>query len=104
MDHGRILQTGSVSELAKVVGDRDVITLRGRFTAPQIHGCLEHEPVSLLNVADHMATLSVVGEHYGLASLVARLGQAGIDLADVSVQKPTLESVFLKLTGRELRD
>ena len=104
MDHGRILQTGSVSELAKVVGDRDVITLRGKFTAAQIHGCLEHEPVSVLNVADQTATLHLVGEHYGLASLVGRLGQAGIDLADVSVQKPTLESVFLKLTGRELRD
>ena len=38
MDHGRILQTGSVRELAKVVGDRDVITLRGKFSAAQIQG------------------------------------------------------------------
>ena len=45
-----------------------------------------------------------MGDHYGLASLVERLSQAGIELADLSVQKPTLESVFLKLTGRELRD
>jgi len=104
MDHGRILQTGSVRELAKVVGDRDVITLRGKFSAPQIQTCLEHEPVSVLSAADQMATLYFVGEGYGLASLVGRLGQAGIELADVSVQKPTLESVFLKLTGRELRD
>ena len=104
MDHGRILQTGSLRELAKVVGDRDVITLRGKFSAPQIHGCLEHEPVSVLSATDQMATLYLVGEGYGLASLIGRLGQAGIDLADVSVQKPTLESVFLKLTGRELRD
>ena len=36
MDHGRILQTGSVRELAKVVGDRDVVTLRGKFSAGQI--------------------------------------------------------------------
>ena len=104
MDHGRILQTGSLRELAKVVGDRDVVTLRGKFSAPQIQGCLEHEPVSVLSATDQMATLYLVGEGYGLASLVGRLGQAGIDLADVSVQKPTLESVFLKLTGRELRD
>jgi ABC-2 type transport system ATP-binding protein len=104
MDHGRILQTGSVRELARVVGDRDVITLRGGFTAAQIQQCLEHEPVSVLSVADQLASLHVVGEHYGLASLVERLGKAGIELADLSVQKPTLESVFLKLTGRELRD
>jgi ABC-2 type transport system ATP-binding protein len=104
MDHGRILQTGSVQELAKVVGDHDVITLRGKFSAAQIQGCLEREPVAVLSAADQMATLHFVGEGYGLASLVGRLGQAGIELADVSVQKPTLESVFLKLTGRELRD
>jgi len=104
MDHGQILQTGSVRELAKVVGDRDVITLRGPFSAGQIQQCLEHEPVSVLSASEHVATLHLVSENYGLASLVGRLGQAGIELADVSVQKPTLESVFLKLTGRELRD
>jgi ABC-2 type transport system ATP-binding protein len=104
MDHGRILQTGSVSDLAKVVGDRDVITLRGKFAAAQIQKCLEPEPVSVLSAADQTATLHLAGEQYGLASLVERLGKAGIELTDLSVQKPTLESVFLKLTGRELRD
>lgn len=104
MDHGQILQTGSVSELAKSVGDRDVITLRGRFSALQLRQCLEHEPVVLLNIADQLATLHLANEGYGLAPLVERLGRSRIELADLSVQKPTLESVFLKLTGRELRD
>ena len=104
MDHGRILQTGSVGELAKVVGDRDVITLRGRFSARQLQEGLEHEPVSFLTLTDQLATVHLVGDHYGLASLVGSLGKAGIELADLSIQKPTLESVFLKLTGRELRD
>jgi hypothetical protein len=45
-----------------------------------------------------------MGEHYGLAPLVDRLAKDGIELTDMSVQKPTLESVFLKLTGRGLRD
>ena len=104
MDHGRILQTGSVGELAKVAGDRDVVTLRGRFTAQQMRQCLEQEPVSLLSVADELATLYLAREGYGLAALVSQLSKSGIELADLSIQKPTLESVFLKLTGRELRD
>ena len=104
MDHGRILQTGSVRELAKVVGDRDVITLRGNFSAEQLKACLKEAPVDVLGVGEQSATLSLKGDHYGLASLVERVGKAGIELMDVSVQKPTLESVFLKLTGRELRD
>lgn len=104
LDHGKILQTGSVRELAKVVGDRDVITLRGRFSAGEIQQCLQQQPVSVLTATDQLATLHLLGEHFGLASLVERLGKDGIDIADLSVQQPTLESVFLKLTGRELRD
>ena len=60
--------------------------------------------MDVLSVGDQSATLSLTGDHYGLASLVERMGKAGIELVDVSVQKPTLESVFLKVTGRELRD
>jgi len=104
IDHGRILQTGSLSELAKVVGDRDVVTLRGGFTAEQVRQCLETEPVSFLAVADHSASLNLVQPDYGIAPLVNQLTEAGIELADISIQKPTLENVFLKLTGRELRD
>jgi ABC-2 type transport system ATP-binding protein len=104
MDHGKILQTGSVQELARIVGDRDVLTLRGKFSASQLQHCLEGEPVSLLSVHDGLASVNLLGERYGLAGLVTKLSQSGVELADLSVQKPTLESVFLKLTGRELRD
>ncbi|MGH7969650.1 MAG: ABC transporter ATP-binding protein [Limisphaerales bacterium] len=104
MDHGKILQTGSVQELARIVGDRDVLTLRGKFSANQLQQCLEGEPVSLLSVHDGLASVNLLAERYGLAGLVTKLSQSGVELADLSVQKPTLESVFLKLTGRELRD
>ena len=104
MDHGRILQTGSLSELAKVVGDGEVITLRGKFSGEQLKQCLQGAPVDLLSLSEQTATLRLMGDHYGLAALVERVAKAGVELADLSVQKPTLESVFLKLTGRELRD
>jgi ABC-2 type transport system ATP-binding protein len=104
IDRGRILQTGSVDELAKVVGDHDVVTLHGHFTGAELRQCLAGDPVSFLAVGDESASLSLERGGYGIASLVARLTDAGIELADVSIQKPTLEDVFLKLTGRELRD
>jgi ABC-2 type transport system ATP-binding protein len=104
MDHGRILQIGSVSELARVAGDRDIVTVRGRFTASQINAALSAEPVSMITVADDTAALNLSREGYGIASLVTQLSKSGIELADISIQKPTLESVFLKLTGRGLRD
>jgi len=104
MDHGRILQVGSVRELAKVVGDRDVITLRGKFSAVQIQAALAQQAVAVLSAAEGVATLHLRGEQYGLAALVECLVRAGVQVADLAIQRPTLESVFLKLTGRELRD
>lgn len=104
MDHGQILQAGTVAELARVAGDRDLVTLRGRFSVPQLQQALHGQPVAFLNVVDKVATLSLAGEDYSLSALVNQLGRAGVEVADLSVQKPTLESVFLKLTGRELRD
>ena len=104
LDHGQILQTGSVSELAKVVGDRDMVTLRGKFSAGQIQKALEGEPIAIIKLGDHATTVSFNQEGYGMATLVGKLSKAGVDFEDISVQKPTLESVFLKLTGRELRD
>jgi ABC-2 type transport system ATP-binding protein len=104
IDEGKILQAGSVTELAHLVGARDVVALHGEFTAAELRQCLVAEPVSFLAVDDHAASLRLVRTDYGIASLVNRLTAAGIELADIAIQKPTLESVFLKLTGRELRD
>ena len=80
MDHGRILQTGSVGELAKVVGDRDVVTLRGKFTAQQIEQCLQARAGRGSEPGRSDATLHLVREGYGMAALVSHLSKSGIEL------------------------
>lgn len=104
MDRGRILQTGSVEELAKVVGDGDVVTVNGLFTADQFRAALEGRDVVVLQAADHAGTVSLNPDRLKTVALLQILGERGIDIRDVSIQKPSLESVFLKLTGRALRD
>ena len=39
-----------------------------------------------------------------VGALLEDAAKAGLELTDVSIRKPNLESVFLHLTGRELRD
>jgi len=87
-----------------VVGNRATVTLGGNFTAAQLRHCLEKEPVTFLAVSDGSASLGLLQDNYGIAGLVNQLAKAGIELVDISIQEPTLEDVFLKLTGRELRD
>jgi ABC-2 type transport system ATP-binding protein len=104
IDHGRILETGSVEELARVVGDGDIASISGSFTTAQLETVLEDESVDILNAAEHTATMSLRQGGMNIAALLQRFSDAGIEITDVSMQKPSLESVFLKLTGRELRD
>lgn len=104
MDHGTILQTGSVAELAQVVGDSDIVTLRGAVGAERLKTLLRQDKVTVLSAGEDSATLSLHRDGIKLATLLQRLGESGVDIADISIQKPSLESVFLKLTGRKLRD
>ena len=104
IDHGKILAAGSVQELAQVVGDGNVVTISGDFTAMRINEVLETTQFPVLNVADQTATLSLNQQGKMLTSLLQTLNEANIEITDIAMQKPNLESVFLKLTGRELRD
>jgi len=104
IDHGKILETGSVEELAKVVGDGDIVSINGSFTAVQLKTILENESVNVLNAVEHTATMSLSHCGLNIAALLQKFSEAGIEITDISMQKPSLESVFLKLTGRELRD
>jgi hypothetical protein len=51
------------------------------------------------------ATAQFTVEHpTEIAGLLDAAAKAGLELIDVSLRRPNLESVFLQLTGRELRD
>jgi len=104
MDHGRILETGSVEELARVAGDGDIVTVNGPFTAVQFRAALEAAGLNLLSAADNSGAVSLKPGEMNVVTLLQKLSEGGIEITDVSIQKPSLESVFLKLTGRELRD
>jgi len=104
IDHGKILETGSVEELAKVVGDGDIVSINGSFTAVQLKTILEDESVNILSAAERTATMSLSHGGMNIAALLQKFNEAEIEVTDISMQKPSLESVFLKLTGRELRD
>jgi len=104
MDSGRILETGSVAELAVVAGDGDIITVKGAFTVEAFRKAVAAGDLAVLNAGEGTGTVSMGTGGPGIAALLQALSDAGIELSDVSIKKPSLESVFLKLTGRQLRD
>lgn len=104
IDHGKILEVGTVDELALVAGDGEVVSIRGEFSAMKIQEALSKPQIKILTVAENSVTLSIKENGFHIGNLVQLMTDEGLSIADLSIQKPSLESVFLKLTGRELRD
>jgi ABC-2 type transport system ATP-binding protein len=105
IDHGRILAEGTTPELRRLVGEGTVVTIRGGFTGPAFQeGTRSLDGARVLSLEDGNAMLSVPGDRGGVGRVLSELMKHGIAFESVSVREPSLESVFIKLTGRELRD
>ncbi len=103
LDHGRLLAEGTVEELRALVGEGKVATLRGEFDADEISSIVAaRDDVETVSLQDGVALLSIGSG--GLPRLLETLLQRGIAVDDLSIQEASLQQVFLKLTGRELRD
>lgn len=105
IDHGRILTEGTLDELIRLAGEGQVVRVTGGFDEAGGRRCLaDIAGVKVHTVEDGRAVLSVVADGPGLAAVLPRLLDAELRLDDVSIQQPSLQSVFIRLTGRELRD
>lgn len=106
IDHGKVLAEGTLEELQRMVGGEEVVTvcaafgddLRARLGAlPGVRELSAEEGRLVL------ATETQAGER-GSVALLKTLFDEGVALESVAIEPPTLNGLFLKLTGRELRD
>jgi ABC-2 type transport system ATP-binding protein len=104
MDHGRVLATGTVSELRRLVGEGPTISVRGRVKSEELLPLIERVPgVTLLGAPEGSIALSAHDDG-ACSAFVRELFASGLKVEDMRIQEPSLQSLFLKLTGRELRD
>jgi ABC-2 type transport system ATP-binding protein len=105
MDHGRILAEGTLDQLKSRVGGRDVVTVRGTFDAAAVLPRLDSLPgVQVTSAEAGRLVLSVEGSGRGAVDLLGRVLADGLPIDGISIQPPSLNTLFLNLTGRELRD
>jgi ABC-2 type transport system ATP-binding protein len=106
MDRGRILAQGTLDDLVRIVGERDIVEIAGEFAAAVFSEAVKDlagERVELLSAADGLASLAV-SDTAEIPRIMDRLFQRRLAVADIKIKSPSLETVFLKLTGRNLRD
>jgi ABC-2 type transport system ATP-binding protein len=105
IDHGRILTIGTLDELTRLAGEAEVLRLAGSFSGSEARERLQAiSGVRVLQAGDGSAMLSVAAGGPGLLAVLPAVLASGLALDDVSIQRPNLQSVFISLTGRGLRD
>ena len=106
MDHGKILALGTPAELKRSVGADTIVTIKAAgeldALAKQLADAIAE--VTQTRSIDGGVELHVKEAPRLVPRVVEAADAAGFELADLSVAEPSLEDVFIDLTGKELRD
>jgi ABC-2 type transport system ATP-binding protein len=107
VDHGRMIALGAPRELVRSLGAEQMVELTMRDGSA---GGLDQEALGGLpgvlgvRVDGPVVTLQVTAAHEALPALMGMVERAGAGIAELRTHTPTLEDVFVSLTGRHLRD
>jgi len=105
IDSGRIRAEGTRDELVTLTGGVDTVRLTGAGPVEEAAEALRRLPaVDRVGVEGRCLTLTVHDAPAAVAGIVTTAASAGLALAEVEIVRPDLESVFLHLTGKALRD
>jgi ABC-2 type transport system ATP-binding protein len=106
MDHGKILALDTPAALKQSVGAEEIVTVKagGDGAALAERLTAEIEGVTRSRVVEGGVELHVAGARRLVPRVVNAAESGGFEVADLSVSKPSLETVFINLTGKALRD
>jgi len=106
MDHGKILALDTPAGLKQSVGADTIVTVKAHGDQARLADLLERtvDGVKRTRPSDAGLELHVRGGNRLLARVMAAAEGGGFEIADLSVAEPSLETVFISLTGKELRD
>ena len=100
IDHGRVIAEGTSDELKdQVGGERLDITLESPAEAPAAIAALEPIAAEPPAMSDGLLRMPVRERRGAIAEAVRRLNEAGVGIDDVAMRRPTLDDVFMTLTG-----
>ena len=102
VDHGRIIARGTADELkANVGGERIEVVVRHKTDFARATEVLTRDGIGDTTVDEHTRKLTVpaMGGAQSLVQVVRDLDEAGVMIDDIGLRRPTLDEVFLALTG-----
>ncbi|HXP83895.1 MAG TPA: ATP-binding cassette domain-containing protein [Bryobacteraceae bacterium] len=107
VDHGKLIAAGTLTELRSMMSERDLLRLTGVFDPASVRETLERvsgDGIEVVHAAPDQLTLSLAAAARKLPAIFSALESAGAEVRGTTLTQPSLESLFIKLTGKELRE
>ena len=105
IDRGKIIAAGKLAELRALHGEHDLLRLAGSFDPVAVKDALRDKTdIEIVHVEEDSMTLSMANATKRLSELFPLLAAAGAEIRETTLTQPNLESLFIKLTGKELRE
>jgi ABC-2 type transport system ATP-binding protein len=106
MDHGAILALDTPAALKLSIGADTVVTVKTAGDPGRLAELLRRDVAGVTRTrsVDGGLQLHMQGSDRLVPRIVLAAERGGFDLVDVSISEPSLETVFINLTGKELRD
>jgi ABC-2 type transport system ATP-binding protein len=105
IDDGRIVAQGTRRQLIDQVGQADVIEVSGQGPLDALGGAARMIPgVQAVDRGERGLSIRTANGAGALAEVVAAAARSGVSITGLTVVEPDLEAVFLRLTGKALRD
>ena len=105
MDHGRVIASGTSEELKKMIKTGETITVEAIFLEEKHLQDIRSLPhVFDLHYENQILILRCTGAQHNLIRLLNYLQSQNITFGRVFSELPTLNDVFLEITGKQLRD
>jgi ABC-2 type transport system ATP-binding protein len=106
IDRGHLLALGPPSELKRSTGADSVVTVTATGDLDALAKILEAEVPGAQQATrvDNTVIVEVQAQQGVLPLVFTAAERHGYDVSDLSINEPTLETVFINLTGKDLRE
>ena len=103
IDNGQIIAQGTLEELKSLSKMKETIVVSFENLSDSLYANIssEWEGVKRIENAIHFFTSEV---NRDLSVIILKCNQAGLSISNIDIQKVNLETIFLSLTGKQLRD
>jgi ABC-2 type transport system ATP-binding protein len=105
VDHGKIIAEGTKEELRKIAGDNDVLNIEQTgVNEKTVEMVKKLDGLKGLSLEDNKLKIITSDANTMLARVISVLDSQKCKIQSINIEQSNLESVFLQLTGRALRD